>query len=239
MCGRNRLEEQLLELKQLLELDMDCSLQTVPYAVDTLRILEPLPDKKEICEAALLQLPECRSREISLRMAELDCKMAGAGYSPSLTLAASIGTGHWFDGAESFVTQLNDNLNQSLGLSLNVPVFNGLQTRTAVQKARLNRQNAELERRSAEKEVLSTIEGLYSDALAAQSQYVQARAQLEAAAAGHRLAEEQFRLGLKNTAELLMSNSSLQEASQNLLQAKYPADLALRLLQYYRGIPAE
>ena len=59
------------------------------------------------------------------------------------------------------------------------------------------------------------------------------------ASAGHRLAEEQFHLGLKNTAELLMSNSSLQEASQNLLQAKYTADLALRLLQYYRGIPAE
>ena len=239
VCGHNLLNAQLLELKQLLELDMSDSLHLISSTVDTALILSPLPDRKQLCAQALQRIPACRSRELNLRMAELDCRMARAGYFPSLTLAASIGTGNWFDGAETFVTQLNDNLNQSIGLSLNIPVFNGLQTRTAVQKALLNRQEAELERHTAEKELLVTVEGLYNDALAAQSQYIAAKAQSEAAEAGHRLTEEQFRRGIKSAVELLISSSDCLNAAQNLLQAKYTAALAVKLLQYYQGLPIE
>ena len=239
VCGQNQLNEQLLKLKQLLELGMDESISTAPFSVDTDLIMAPLPDKKHVYEQALQQLPSSRSQEINVQIAELNRKIANAGYSPSLSLSASVGTGNWFDGDESFSTQLNDNLNESIGLSLSIPIFNGLQTRTAVQKAKLNQQNVQLNKTTADKELLSTIESLYNDALAAQSQYMQAKAQLEAATASHRLVEEQFKLGLKNTVELLISDNTYLNASQNLLQTKYTAALAIKLLQYYQGLPIE
>lgn len=237
VCGRNLLNAEVLKLKQLLELGMDDSLHIASYIPDSLLLQAPLPDKKQLYGQAQQQLPGSRSHELKIRMAELNCRMAIAGNFPSLTLTASIGSGNWFDGSESFVTQIDDNLNQSLGISLNIPIFNRLQTRTAIQKAQINRQHAELSRYAAEKELLCTIEGLYNDATAARSQYLQAKAQLEAAIAGLRLVEEQFLNGMKNTVELLLCKNDCLNAAQQLLQAKYTAALAVKLLHYYQGIP--
>lgn len=239
VCGKNQLNEQLLKLKQLLEMGVDDVIDIVPYAMDTDLLLAPVPDKKRIYEQALQLLPSSRSQEINIQIAELNRRITTAGYSPTLSLSASVGTGNWFDGDESFSAQLNDNLNESIGLTLSIPVFNGLQTRTAVQKAKLNQQNVRLDKLTAEKELLNAIESIYNDALAAQSQYIQARAQLEAAALSHRMMEEQFRQGLKNTVELLISDNAYLKASQNLLQAKYTAAMAIQLLQYYQGMPIE
>ena len=237
--GENQLNEQLLKLKQLLELDMDNAFQVADYSVEEDDILSPLPDKRHIYEQALLNLPSSRQQEINVQSAELDYKMATAGYFPTLSLSASVGTGNWFDADRDFGSQLSDNLNESINLSLSVPIFNGWQTRTSVQKARLNRENVRLNKTTAEKELLSTIETLYNDAVAAQSQYRHALSQVEAAESSHSLVSEQFKLGLKDAVELLVSENNRTSAQENLLQCKYTAALAIRLLHYYQGQPIE
>ena len=74
--GENQLNEQLLKLKQLLELDMDSGFQVTDYSVEENDILTPLPDKRYIYEQALLNLPSSRQQEINVKSAELDYKMA-------------------------------------------------------------------------------------------------------------------------------------------------------------------
>ena len=48
--------------------------------------------------------------------------------------------------------------------------------------------------------------------------------------------EEQFRLGLRNTIELLSEKNTLISAQQQLLQAKYMALLNRKVLDYYQGL---
>ncbi len=49
------------------------------------------------------------------------------------------------------------------------------------------------------------------------------------------LIQEQFRLGLRNIAELLNSRGELLMARQNLLQDKYTSLLNRTLLEFYGG----
>ncbi|MBO7624153.1 MAG: TolC family protein [Bacteroidales bacterium] len=239
VLGENQLQEQLLQLKQLLDLGLNDSIDITSVPAEEAQILTALPDKQYIYDQALQHLPSARYQQLSMESAELNCKMASGSYLPSLSLSASVGTGNWFDSDEKFRTQLNDNLNENLSLSLSVPIFNGLQTRTSVQKAQLSRQNAGLNKEISEKELRSTIENLYNDALAAQSQYRQATAQLASAEASHALVREQYKVGLKNSVELIVSENNYLNAAQTLLQTKYTAALAVKLLQYYQGLPIE
>ena len=239
VLGENQLKEQILQLKQLLELGINESVDIAVRQVEEDEILAALPDKQYIYEQALRNLPSARYQQLSVESAELDYKIAAGGYFPTLSLSASVGTGNWFDADESFGAQLNDNLNESVSLSLSIPIFNGLQTHTSVQRAKLNRQSAALNKTAAEKELLSTIESLYNDAMAAQSQYRQAVLQLRAAETSHDLIKEQYRLGIKNAIELVVSDNDFLNASQVMLQTKYTAALAVKLLQYYQGNPIE
>ena len=228
-----------LQLKQLLELGISDNIDIVAVPVNEDDILAALPDKQYIYDRALQNLPSARQQQLNVESAELDRKIATGGYFPSLSLSASVGTGNWFDSDESFSNQISDNLNESVSLSLSIPIFNGLQTRTNVQKAQLNRQNAALNKTAMEKELLSTIEGLYNDAMAAQSQYSQALLQLKAAETSHDLIKEQYKSGLKSAVELVVSDNNLLNATQTMLQTKYTAALAVKLLQYYQGNPIE
>ncbi len=76
-------------------------------------------------------------------------------------------------GAESstFSSQLQDNLGKSLQFTLQIPILNGLQARTNVQRAKINEQLAEVRAEQARLVLRQTIQQAYADALAAQRQY--------------------------------------------------------------------
>ncbi len=239
VCGQQQLNEKELKLKQLLELEAKENLEIQAFDADTGIFLSSLPDKELIYQRIIANLPDTRSQKISLQMAELDCRMASAHYWPTLSISASIGTGIWFDSEENPNIQLNDNLNENIGLHLQFPISNGWKNKISMQKAQLEKQQLALEINSREKELVYAIESLYNEVTAAQSRYMQAKAQLEAANASHRLIREQYQSGIKNTVELLLSSESCAKASQELLQAKYTAALAVILLRYYQGIPID
>ena len=58
---------------------------------------------------------------------------------------------------------------------------------------------------------------------------------VRSAALTDELTNEQFRLGLVNTLDLLSSHNSLLTARLQLLQAKYMALLNLKMLDYYQN----
>jgi len=148
-------------------------------------------------------------------------------------------TQHDADVSESFSAQLNHNFNQSIGLSLSIPIYDKGVTRTAVRKAQLGIRSARLDYTSAQKTLLKTVESLYLDALASQAKYTAAQEQLKAAEESYNLTKEQFGLGMKNTVELLSAQDSYLEAERALSQAKYGAVLSLKLLNFYQNISIE
>ena len=231
------LDNYLLQLKQLLELDIaeEVTIPVPDFTVDM--ILSPLADKQTIYRTALYVRPEMKISLLNMDIADLEIKKAKAGYMPTLSLNADIGTGHASGLGLSFGTQMWDRMNESLRLSVSIPIFTNRDNRTAVNKARLASITSELEQISTQKQLLRTVEGLYLDATSSQNQYLAAVEQVKYAEETCTLIEEQFFLGMKNTLELLTAKNNLLNARQELLQSKYMAVMNIQLLNIYQDIP--
>ena len=128
-----------------------------------------------------------------------------------------------------------DNFNVNAGLTLSVPILSGRKNKTAVTKARIALDNSRLSALSTEKNVLREVESTYLDAVSAQAQYVSAKEKEKYAEQSFTLTDEQFRLGMKNTVELITAGNEYLSARQARLQAKYMALLNLRILDIYQG----
>lgn len=140
-------------------------------------------------------------------------------------------------GAFESGSQVWNRFNENVGLSLNIPIFSNRRNRTAVNKARISVSNSRLERLNLEKTLLREVETAYLDAVSAQSQYTAAVEKRRYAQESYDLTDEQFRVGMKNTVELITAQNELASARLEVLQAKYVALLNMALLDIYQGRP--
>ena len=229
------LQDYRLQLKQLLELDGEQEMELYLPDLDDDDALAPLPAKADVFRAALALRPEIESAGLSVDAADLDIKIARSGYIPSISLTAGIGSTNANGNDFTFTEQIKQNWNNSLGVTLSIPLFDGRQTKSAIRKAKLQRQTSLLDLQDRQKELYRTIETLWLDARSAQQQYEAARAQVQSTETSFALVSEQFDLGMKNTVELLTEKNNLLAARQQLLQAKYMAILNRQLLNFYQG----
>ena len=226
-----------LNLKQLLELDIDVEMNLALPPIDESKVLVPLPDKRTVYATALGFIPSIQSGKLELEVAELNIANAKAGYYPNLSLNAGIGTGHNTDNNGGIGTQLKQSLNESIGLTLSIPIYSRRANKSAVERARIQQKISELDLKNQEKNLLNQIESAWLDASSAQSQYLAAREQLNATQTSFELTEEQFYLGMKNTVEMLTAKNNWLSAQQEELQSRFMALLNLKLLDYYENKP--
>ena len=233
--AQSQLERFRLELKQLLELHLDEDFEVIDPEIGEEKVMAVVPDKKEVYETALKNRPEIQASMLDITSAELSIKSARTGYMPTLSLTAGIGTNNSSGQNIGFATQIKNHLLSSLGLTLSVPIFDNLQTRTEIRKAKYAKMNSELNMEDQEDEIYSTVERYWLDATTAQQQYIYAKKNRESMAESYSLVSEQFNCGLKNIIELTTGKNNLLMAEQQLLQAKYTALLNRALLRFYAG----
>lgn len=227
------LDNYKLQLKQLLELDGDEELNIVVPNLDR-DVTATLPSKRDVYNAALELRPEVKSNKLSMDASDLSIKIAKAGKLPTLSLSAGMTTlsmsnnGNFFD-------QLKRQWNNTIGLSLSVPILDRRSTKTAVEKAQLEKQSSYLQLLDTQKTLWKSIEGYWQEATSAQARYKAAKEQAESVRTSYDLTSEQFRLGMKNIVELLTDQKNLSSANQKVLQAKYMEVLNASLLKYYGG----
>jgi len=239
VVAKNALETQKLTLKQLLELTVTDQLVIEVPTLNEIDILKPLPTLQSIYETSLSIMPQLKSSKLSIQVAGLETEKAISGYFPKINLNASAGTNHSTLSGYTFNRQLQDGLNEEIGISVSIPIFTNRTTKSTVEINRLSEQTAQLNLRDAEKNLLTSIETSYQDALSAQSQYVAAIEKVKALQTSYDLIEQQFNLGLKNTLELLTEKNNLLVAKQGMLQAKYLSIMNVQMLNLYQDIPLE
>lgn len=229
------LQDYKLQLKQLLELDGEEDMNLYIPILGDENVLMPLPTKSDVYHSALILRPEIEAGKLDVEIANLDIKNARAGYIPTLSLSAGIGTTNTNGNNFTFSEQVKQNWNNSLGFTVSIPIFSNRQNKSAVEKAKIQKMTSELSLLDEQKALYKTIEGLWLDANSAQQQYVAAVEKLKSTQASYDLIQEQFNLGMKNTVELLTEKSNLLNAQQETLQAKYMAILNIQLLKFYQG----
>ena len=229
------LEDYKLQLKQLLELDGENEMNIYLPALSDENVLAPLPTKRDVYISALSLRPEIEASKLNVEASELGINIAKSSYFPTISLSAGIGTNHTSGSDFTFGEQVKNGWNNSIGLSVSVPIFNNRQTKSAVQKAKLQRETSMLNLLDEQKNLYKAIEGLWLDANTAQQRYVAAQEKLRSTQTSYELVSEQFNMGMKNTVELLTEKNNLLSAQQETLQAKYMAILNAQLLKFYQG----
>lgn len=136
-----------------------------------------------------------------------------------------------------FSDQFRNNVNKTWGFSLTIPLFNGLQTHTAVKNAKLNAYNAKLSQDLLKQNLYQDISRAYADAKAALNKYNAGIANVDAASESFKYAQVKLNAGAISTIDFITAKNRLFAAESNLLQAKYDYIFRLKVLDFYQGKP--
>ena len=223
-----------MELKKLLELGIDSSLELLPVEWTPEQVLASLPPMDESYNLALSTDLRLRQLELQKESADADIAIARAGRRPRISLSAGVGTGYSAPG-RAFGTSLKQSWNESIGITFALPILDAKKTRSDVARARVQKLDADLDIDLRHTELAQLVENWYIDTRSAQSQYEAAREQLNAAILTADLTEEQFKLGLVNPVELMTAHNTLTQARCTALQTKYMAMLGQKMIEFYRN----
>jgi outer membrane protein len=237
VIATNSLKQKQRALNSLLELPADSLIDiSFPDLSDSIN-LEPIPDIQQIYSAALEKMPGVASSQLSREIATLGIKKAMAGYFPSLSLSAGVSTGNDFE--TSFVDQVSDRVNLRIGASLSIPIYDRRQTKTNLEKAKISAKQAELALMEEQKELLEEVQDAYYNAEAARSKLIAAQVQYQKSLQSYELAQEQFKLGLINSTDLLIEKNAWLVSLREHLESKINALMTMQMINIYMGMPVQ
>lgn len=222
-----------LQLKQLLEITDDIAFDIIVPTTTDADATATIPSLTSVYEAAITNRPEILYSQLGIKNSNINISIAKAGYMPTISLTGSAMTSTSSMNDNSWGNQIKTNFDISVGATLSMPIYDQRQTKTAVNKARIARDNATLELENQKKQIWNTIEGYWIDANNNQQKFIAAKSNVESAQMSYDLMSEQFKLGLKNIIELMNSKTNLIKAQQDMLQSKYMAILSQQMLNFY------
>ena len=241
--AESQLANYTLQLRQLLQLTADADFSIafdapLPWgngSTTNEQALSDIPAIQTVYEQALISRPEIENARLGIESSKLSIAIAKAGWLPTLSLTGGASTSTNSLSNNGWGNQMKTNVNMSGGLSLNIPIFDGKQTKTSVAKARIQQQQAVLDLQDQQQQLYQTIEGYWLDATTNQQKFRAASTSVASSQASYDLLQEQFNVGLKNIVELLAGKDNLLQSQQNQLQAKYLTLLNQQMLRFYGG----
>ena len=223
------------QLKQLLQITDDEEFDIeVPTTTDEMA-LQDIPELQGVYVSALAIRPEIQNAQLGIASSELQVKIAKAGRMPTVGLNAGFSTSTTSMNTTAWGTQLKNNFNVGAGFNVSIPLFDQRQTKTAVNKAEIQKQSYMLDLKDQQTTLYSTIENYWLQALTNQNMFKAAQESRRSAEESYHLLSEQFKYGLKNTVELLTGRDNLLKAQQSELQSKYLTVLNLDMLNFYKN----
>lgn len=239
----NQYKDALLILKESMfypiekELTVDTAVywQVMPLAE------KELPDS--IFQTALGFLPDVRLSGYDLRTAQLDYRTSKWQLLPSISVGGGYNTGYskYLSGsdivADPFREQLRNRAGQSVSISMNIPIFNGLNRQHQVTKKKNQAKIAQYQYDQKLHEVETEIERAVQEMDGAAKEYVQASKQVIAQEIAHEANQKKYKEGLMSILELQTSENQLLSAKAQKLNTQLQYLIKRRVVDYYKGTP--
>lgn len=223
------------QLKELLQITNDEAFDIVIPSTTDSQALASIPALNSVYASALDNRPEIKSYQNMIDQSNLNIDIAKAGKMPTISANAGVSTSSTSMNKTGWGTQIKQNFNLGGGISISIPIYDNRATKTAINKANLQKQSRMLDLKNEQTKLYSTIENYWLQANTNQSQFKAAKVSTESAKTSFELLNEQFKLGLKNIVELRTGKDNLLNAQQNELQAKYLTILNLGMLNFYKN----
>ena len=233
----NNLQLAILAMTQLLELPTPEGFAVVrPEIGEVSRDNIATPD--EIYVEALATKPEVQAQQLRLRATENSIKIAQAGYYPTLSFSAGLGSNYYKTSgfkADGFATQMKNNFSQYLGLNLNIPIFNRFQTRNSIRSAKIDRENQTLQLDNTKKSLYKEIQQVYYNAVAANQKLSSSQLATQSSETAFQLTQAKYEQGKATITEFNEAKNNYLKSQSDLTQARYEYLYQKALIQYYRG----
>jgi len=244
--ARNNVRLALLDLAQALELErLGTEFDIVqPEMKDALTdnmgsILPP----DDIFDQAVTIKPQIREQEYLLESRRMMLKVAQGEYYPKLDLFANYSNGYYhYFGSDNTISvpfgeQWTQNARKTVGISLNIPIFNRFEIRNNVRLARVGIINQELMIENSKKALYKEIQQAFFNAVAAQEKYMASEKSVTATKEAFIYTEERYAAGKSTVFEFNESKTRYTQSLSEQAQAKYNYIFRAKILDFYNGIP--
>ena len=138
---------------------------------------------------------------------------------------------------DSVWEQFDDNKGHSFGLSLSIPILNGLTIRNNVDRSKIALERSKITLQQQELTLETNVYTAYTDAQGALKTYEAAQATLEAREGSFNYAKERYEVGLINVFDLNQAQTLYVNAQSEVLRTKYDFIFRTKILEFYFGIP--
>ncbi|MDX1566781.1 MAG: TolC family protein [Longimicrobiales bacterium] len=195
----------------------EATLETAPLSLD----------REELIRIAVDRAPSVRTAELDVAAADAGVSAARSTYWPSLSVSGGMdwrnntfppGNGSW-----------------SLSVSGSIPVFNGFQRETGVDRAQAQAYQARAQRRAAELTVRSEIQNAYDQIETALAGLDLADESLEAAEEDLRVTQQRYRLGVATTLDLRSAEIALRQAEVDRIRRRFDYQVGVARLESLLG----
>jgi outer membrane protein len=235
--ARNNLTLAILDMTQLLELPSPEGFRVVAHDTSLLAP-EILSSPEEIFAQAVTVRPAVKAEEVRTEAAATNIKLAQSGWWPTLSMNGGLITDYYAllgRTSKGFASQLSDNFSPYVGFTLNVPIFNRLETRNNVRRAKLQLENQQLQSENVRKALYKEIQQAYYNAVAAREKWLSSGVAEASARENFELSEALYEAGKRTSTEFNEAKNNYLQAASNLAQARCEYFYQVQLLELYRG----
>ena len=134
-----------------------------------------------------------------------------------------------------YANQLRNNLGQSIGFSLRIPIFNQLSNRNRLQNAKIQADIAKKNQASVKNNLKLSVAQSYNDYINAAATYQATLENQKAQEKNYDIIQKRFEAGIVNSLDLLLAKNSLETALSNTNRSKYDLLFRKLILDFYQG----
>ena len=138
-----------------------------------------------------------------------------------------------------YFNQLGNNQNVSLGLTLNIPIFNRNTVKYQTQNAMVQKRQLNLQKQATELQIKQNIDQAYLDVLNARKKHSATLTQVDALEKSFVAAEKRYNAGAGTFVDYNLAKTNLERARINLILARYDYIFKVKILDFYQNKPLE
>lgn len=214
--AQSMLTQQLNLLKYVIDYPADKEIALTPVDTENTTSVSLTGLDNNQYELQLLQSKQ--------KLAEQQRKMIGQGYIPSLSLTGSWMYSAYTDKAKNWFHSGPSNHwhnSSGIGLTLRIPIFDGLDKRAKMKKAKIEIENAKLSYENALKNMQTQYLNATNELMNSQRNFRKQKDNYLLAEDVYQVTTDRYREGIASMTEVLQDEMRMSEAQNNYINAHY------------------
>jgi outer membrane protein len=137
--------------------------------------------------------------------------------------------------SDAFGIQLSDNFRQSIGLSINVPIFNGGNLRSNYERSKLDVTTLQLQKAQDDQTLKQNIYAAYNAALIALEKFNASEKSVAASQKTYDFASKRFAVGMLGSFDLITAQNNLFRSKLEYALNQFDYVFKMKVLEFYKG----